>query len=495
MPSFLSSVFKRPEPLPPPPTFEEELLALGVTPEGAKHYADEMVKTPVCLDFDARHEAYFPHRAVAVSAFARLLKEVKGREISAVHLRTMNNALTEEQKAMGAEKYDISPLLSRDSGIKAGQLTMHDCALLPEEMAGLFERLPEMGVTSLWFRSTDLSPAIPAIAEALESGQITQMCSSFCTIDEPAMKRLAQGVEKSRLSHFEMQMVNKGCGKEFPYLIEALPPSLKHLSLRDHYLRHAEKDALIEKLPDLKGLKYLNVNECDLRTGDAERIARALPRTVEHLNIGANHSIMDEGVQAFIDRMNSGDSALYKTGMFDNEDGFSTSLASYGMRGKLAATEEARKEAALQKAQKDKAEEIAYAKSGVTVEEKLQSAKTPAEVKGLMFEAARFGDVGQALMRLKELNGRFSVADLTRENDDGMRLLDVFSVKRKIPEVVSADFLESAKEVEPVYEALSATDRKLFRGSDGRPSMQKIKNKIMAQTVQRALHKNRTANR
>ena len=98
-------------------------------------------------------------------------------------------------------------------------------------------------------------------------------------------------------------------------------------------------------------------------------------------------------------------------------------------------------------------------------------------------------------MRLKELNGRFSAADLTRENDDGMRLLDVFSVKRKIPEVVSADFLESAKEVEPVYEALSATDRKLFRGSDGRPSMQKIKNKIMAQTVQRALHKNRTANR
>lgn len=495
MPSFLSSVFKSPEPPPPPPTFEEELLALGVTPEGAKHYADEMAKTPVCLDFDARKEAYFPHRAVAVGAFSRLLKEVKGREISAIHLRTMNNALTEEQKAMGAEKYDMSPLLSKDSGLKAGQLSLHDCTLLPEEMAGLFERLPEMGPASLWFRSTDLTPAIPAIAEALESGQVTELCSSFCTIDEPAMKRLAQGVEKSRLTRFEMQMVNKGCGKEFSYLIEALPPSLKHLSLRDHYLRHAEKDALVEKLPDLKGLKYLNVNECDLNTGDAERIAKALPRTLEHLNIGANHSIMDEGVQAFIDRMNGGDCALYKTGLFDNEDGFSVSLASFGMRGKLAAAEGARKEAFLQKAQKEKAEEIAYTKSGVTVGEKLQSAKTPAEVKGLMFETARFGDVDQALARLKELNGRFSAAELTRENDDGLCLLDVFSVKRKIPEVLSADFLESAKEVDPVYEALSMTDRKLFRGADGRPTMQKIKNKIMAQTVRQALQKSRAPNR
>ena len=97
MPGFLSSSFAQStkEAAPAPKTLEERLLDAGVTEEGAHHFS-EVITNGGDFVFDARKEAHFPHRNIAINALDCLLKAADGKTFKSFILVSLNNKICSE---------------------------------------------------------------------------------------------------------------------------------------------------------------------------------------------------------------------------------------------------------------------------------------------------------------------------------------------------------------------------------------------------------------
>ncbi len=507
MPGFLSSLFAQStkETVPAPKTLEERLLDAGVTEEGARHFS-EVIKNGGDFVFDARKEAHFPHRDIAIGALDLLLNAADGKTFKSFILVSLNNQIcTEDPSKITVSKrmpdgtlvkqkaepgmirpYDLSALTEGRIRVKAECFGLKRYQPGEENLAGLADCIEASGASKLEFRETDISPFAEKLREGMTAGRITQLSVNFCDASEDAMQKMASGIESSSLTRFEMQMLNKGVGASLAGIIEALPPSLTYLALDNNMLRDAEKSALIKKLPDLKALRHLGLGDDEIKTRDIQQIASALPASLETMSLKENASILDEGTLALVDAMNTKNRLLHKTALFETDE-FNFSLTGSAARKKAEEAEEANKAVYMEKVQRDKAAEIAYLQSGKTVGEKLGEARTPEEVKGLIFEAYAFGNVGDALKRMEDVKGTFTPEDLAKKNKDGLRMIDVLSVTRKIPELMTDKLIAGTKNLTTAYEMLCDTDKKLFDGKNGRPTFLKLKNQIMAAAVKQAV--------
>ncbi len=507
MSGFLSSLFsqKTKETAPAPKTLEERLLDVGVTEEGAKHFA-EVIENGGEFVFDARKEAHFPHRNIAINALDCLLKAADGKTFKSFILVSLNNKICSEdpskitvtrkmpdgtlvkQKAEPGmiRPYDLSLLTEGKINVSTDCFGVKKCLLEDNEAAGLAGFMEKTAPSELDFREVDINPFIKNASKGLDEGKITRFSADFCELSEENKHDLALSMERSNLTLFHMQMLNKGVGKPLTCLIEALPPSVTDLSLDDNMFTDDEKKALIKKLPDLKALRRLSLESCEIRTWDIKKMAAALPPSLETVSLKGNSQIMDEGTTALIHAMETKNRLLHKTALFKDEWG-DVGLTGNSVRAQMAKTETENKNFYMEKAQRDKAEKIAYLQSGKTVEEKLNEAKSPEEVKGLIFETYAFGNVGDALKRMQELKATFTPEDLSKENKDGLRVIDVLSVSRKIPDLISDKLIAGTKNLTAAFNMLCDTDKKLFDGQNGRPTFAKVKNDVMAAAVKQTI--------
>ena len=157
MPGFLSSLFAQStkETVPAPKTLEERLLDAGVTEEGARHFS-EVIKNGGDFVFDARKEAHFPHRDIAIGALDLLLNAADGKTFKSFILVSLNNQIcTEDPSKITVSKrmpdgtlvkqkaepgmirpYDLSALTEGRIRLKAECFGVENCPLENGETAG-----------------------------------------------------------------------------------------------------------------------------------------------------------------------------------------------------------------------------------------------------------------------------------------------------------------------------------------------------------------------
>ncbi len=509
MSDFLSSLFsqKTKETAPAPKTLQERLLDAGVTEEGARHFS-EVIKNGGDFVFDAEKEDHFPHRNIAIDALDLLLNAADGKTFKSFILVSLNNQICSgdpskavflkrmpdgrfaEQKAEpGMRPYDLSALTEGRIRLKAECFGVENCPLENGETAGLANFIETTGASKLEFRDMDISPFAEKLREGMTAGRITQLSVNYCIVPEDAIQKMASGIKESSLTRLEMQYI---CNKEetpINDIIEALPPSVTYLNLDNNRLQYdGGLEILIEKLPDLKALRHLGLANNDIQWNSLRRIAYALPASLETMSLKENGDITDRGTLTLINVMSTKNRLLHKTSMFErNKYGYILTKTGEETQQKMREAEEANKVVYMEKVQRDKAAEIAYLQSGKTVEEKLSEARTPEEVKGLIFEAYAFGNVGDALKRMQEVKATFTPEDLAKENKDGLRVIDILSVTRKIPELMSDKLIAGTKNLTAAYEMLCDTDKNLFDGKNGRPTFLRLKNQMMAAAVRQKI--------
>lgn len=510
MSDFLSSSFAQSikETAPAPKTLGKRLLDAGVTEEGAHHFS-EVIKNGGDFVFDAEKEAHFPHRNIAINALDLLLNAADGKTFKSFILVSLNNQICSEnpskntvtgkmpdgtfaeQKAeSGMRPYDLSALTEGRIRVKAECFGLKHYQPGEENLAGLADCIESSGASKLEFTETDISPFAEKLREGMTAGRITQLSVNHCVASEDAIQKMASGIKESSLTRLEMQDIwNKDGRAPLADIIEALPPSVTYLNLDDNQLRYEDdQKLLIKKLPDLKALRHLGLAYNDILSGSLRQIAHALPASLETMSLKENADILDMGTLTLINAMSTKNRLLHKTSMFErNEYGYILTRTGEETQQKMREAEEANKVVYMEKVQRDKAAEIAYLQSGKTVEEKLSEAQSPEEVKGLIFEAYAFGNVGDALKRMQEVKATFTPEDLAKENKDGLRVIDILSVTRKIPELMSDKLIAGTKNLTAAYEMLCDTDKKLFDGKNGRPTFLRLKNQIMAAAVRQKI--------
>lgn len=481
MASFLKSIFgqsknKQAEE-PKKPSLKEELLALGVTEEGADHLVGELEKKKG-FEFNGGRPSLFPSMDIAAQAFNRIIPELKNKELTALHLRKINNE--------GKEKFNLDLLTDGSLNLKAGQLYMEDCSVSSDFVSAMMKQLPAMGTTSLWLKEMDMRESAETLSDYLTGGNVKDLVLRQCRLDKQAVPVLAKGMAASDFRLLDLQNINENKLLDLSLLIDALPPSVEILYLQGNSLTEKETDSLAKKLPDMKGLRHLKMSFCDLDTADLLKIAPVLPPSLESINLGNNPQITDEGTLALIKRMEQDNSVLHDVSMFQHERwilGATTTV----VRHKLKETEETCKAKYLEKTQEQKASEISRLRDDLPLKERLGSAKTPAEFKSLLPEALAAKETQTVLNKMKEANIKLSSQELLTVKENGRTLLDEFSTQRKIPQILSPDFMANVKDFTETYNALSATDKKLFDGKDGRPTFQSAKNLVMAAAVKSAV--------
>ena len=252
----------------------------------------------------------------------------------------------------------------------------------------------------------------------------------------------------------EMSLLAGNPEKEKPLEWETLPEALEYLSLAKTNIIYSNFDGLTAYLSSAKNMKAVDIASCGLTDEHGEKLLSCLEGTkIKLLNLSGNH---------FSDEMRSRLSAMV------------------GKKVMVSPHYEA-----LDKEKTIK--EISYERP---LKDHLSEAKNKAEMKekNLFFPAVRGGVFVDVLDAVRALGEELSPEEYQMQDKTGKTLINELSKTKQLSDVFTPKYWSNTKQMQAVWDMVSAEGKKQLDGKEGRPSFQTRKNHVMAETVKRMLH-------
>lgn len=453
----------------------EELIALGVTEKGAAYYA-QALSAHTADDFTVcpRDRDFFPDAETADRAFRRLLPEMEGHHFKRLHIENLGSMITDKSLSQGK-----APSFTADA------ICFKWCDIDARDNPDFLNMIAAAGARDVALKQTNIENEHVDLGQFLLDHGIERFTYGGTDISLARIGRKLKGTGLKKLDISFCEARSGGLLK----VLENLPASLEELNVSGIVLNSAEKsDALYASLNRLKNLKKFEASGCSLGDYSFERMIPHLASGIEYLNLGSNPYVTDKGAQVLLDWMERPESRVRRLG-FEI-----MTKVSPDMRARLQQAAEDGENRFMQSRQQEKAAQIARTKEGQRVRKALEDAGRPEEIKALLNDALACGAVERAFEKMKQAGAGLTAEDVRRRGKDGRTFMESCADMGKIPQMMAPDMFRNVKDFQAVFDALPEKEKRIYDGRNGRPTLRKIKNGIMAASVRAALDQ-KTKNR
>lgn len=447
---------------------KEDLLASGVTKEGADYYA-QALSGRVVHDFAIRprNKDIFPNAETADRAFRRLLPEMGGHHFKRLHIENLGSMITDKSLSQGK-----APAFTADA------ISFRWCDIDTWDNPEFMNMIAASGARDVSLKQTNIENEHVDLGQFLLDHKIERFTYGGTDI---SFARIGEKLKETGLKKLDVSF----CEARFGGLIrvlENLPHTLEELNVSGIVINSTEKsEALLASLDRLKNLKKFEASGCSLGDYSFEQMMPHLAPGIEELNLGSNPYVTDKGAQVLLDHMEQPDSRIRRLG-FEI-----MTKVSPEMRQKLQQAAEDGENRFMQNIQQEKAAQIAKTKEGMRVRKALEEAVRPDEIKALLNDALECGIVERAFEKMKQAGTGLTPEDVNRKGKDGRTFMHACADMGKIPQMMAPDMFRNVRDFQAVFDALPQKEKRIYDGCRGRPTLQKIKNGIMAASVRAAL--------
>ena len=423
-----------------------------------------------CLDQEMFKDIY-----MAEEAFQVIRPYINGKELNAL---TLNGFRSSSDFILGKMNLNVSKCVISDC-----RFTEEDWNNLVDSMAkGLPKEIMIDDISMEEEKNAEIVKSLFAIP-SLEAISVND-----CELRDETFSHLADTyIRNSSLKKIHLGD-NYARDKGLIDVIKSLPESIEEFGLNRTPMGtmcggQEVIKTLCQKLPELKNLKMLDLQDCFLNTPDIKNILDALPPSVRTINLKDNRTD-DEGLKAVADYLNRPDVTLTTTQVWDSW----TCKFSEEHIAAVKTAEEKNKIISMEHLQKEKAAQIAKARGEKTAEEKIKEASGE-EIKGMLHTALQNFVLDEAFEKMKQDGVKLSAKELGAKNEKGETFVEACLAMKKMNELMKPELYGNAKDYQTVYEALPPSGQARYDGKDGRPSFQQAKNKLMLEIAKAGIGK------
>lgn len=452
--------------------FIDELLTAGVSEEKARETVERFIpdKQGQCT-LDVAIPAEYPaSRAVLIRRLADV--NIKGLSLKLHNYRmredeNIRNTLTELLQAV--EHTEISAL--KIKGLYLGETGYK----------ALNSALTNGRIVSLSLQSSDMSEHIALFAEALKDTLLLSLSLPANQLDLECLETLGETLgELSSLEYLDIGRNVYMAG--FGSVLENLPENLKTLILSETTSPFQDMGFLARRLPRLQSLQTLDLSLCRLSEDSIITLASVLPETrLVRLNLAYN-PITLAGIKALAKALSRPGCLIFQTGLtgenseLDPKDIAEISRLERANRSKIdtAYANEVKEYIEFQSALKNAAQIRNAVKNA---DERLLRES------GLLFAAAKAGEMKAVFDRLKELGSRLNPEDYFLTDDFGKTLVCLAGNARQLNIVFSPENWSDPKKMQDVFDALPQRIKKQLDGKKGRSDFRDLKNEVVHNAV------------
>ncbi len=449
----------------------------GLSAEARLFYAEQFDKEKPAVTFDGFNRSLFSDSDETAMAFRVCRPYMEGRPLAALH---MKGFYSEEKAVMGV------------MDIQAEELNIEKCRLRISDWEHLPENIRKGGVRKLILNDIQkierpgTKKEEHPFLEDLPVDRLEELTLYDCMLRDGDFSALSDKIASSSLTKLNLGR-NYARDKGVIDMIKALPDTLKEFSLEKTPIgeRCGGQEiirALADKVKTMPGLETLTLSDCELGPKDIDVLMPVLPPNLKTFDISSNRFISDDSALKTVTEHLKHPLCCVLTTYADT---YWAAHFSPEVKAEFEQAEENNRSAALLKAQRQKAAEIARTKGEPTPEEKIAAAK-PEELKKMLHTALRGGVIEAAFDRMKETGTVLTAADLNAV-EDGKTFVQACIDAKKIHELMQPELYGSAKDYQGIYNALPEAGKAAFDGKDGRPNFMKMKNQVMANVVKAAV--------
>ena len=379
--------------------------------------------------------------------------------------------------------------------LNTDKLTILQSDLSGQDWKTVRENADKGNIKSLFLKDNDIE-TLRAFFDSKEPCKLDSLTIRKCGLIDEDFTRLAEGViAKSSLKRLDLNQ-NFVNGDGLCDVIKALPDTLEEFSIKYAWLRKNAKavQVLADKVETMPNLKVLDLSSSGISTNELKILMPKLPPSLRTINLEDSDAIDDEGMRIVLDALRRPDCRITSTNA-KNLRKKTGDAASQQLELDVRQAEADNAIASMADQQRLKADQIAKAKGGKTLEERLSEADI-GTIKSMLHTAVQTGLLPLAFDRLSALGGTLTERDLKSGNDKGETFVQACFKMRQTKTLMRPEVYGNAKDYQSAYDSLPETEKKMFDGRDGRPSFLKMKNQVMAAAVKKALAgKSATANR
>ena len=453
-------------------TFIDELLATGASENTAKETVERFI--PDAQGQSVLDIGILAETPKALPVLARRLADVNIKELCLV---LHNYRLREDENMRNAS----ADLLQAVENTEISALKLKGVYLGERGYKALDRALTNGRIVSLTLQSSDMSEHISPFAEAVKDTLLTSLSLPANQLDQECLETLGKTVgDLSSLEYLDIGRNVYMTG--FGTVLENLPENLKTLILAETTSPFQDMGFLARRLPRLQSLQTLDLSLCRLSEDSIVTLASVLPETrLVRLNLAYN-PMTPAGIKALTKALARPDCLIFQTGLtLENSELDPKDIAEIS---RLERANRAKIDTAYANEVKEYAEFQSALKNATQIKKAVKNAdERLLRESGLLFAAAKAGEMKAVFDRLKELGGHLNPEDYFAEDGFGKSLAYLAGKTHQLNRIFAPENWADPKKMQDVFDALPLRMKKQLDGKKGRPDFRDLKNEAVRNAV------------
>ena len=453
-------------------TFVEELLEAGVPLETARETVDRFI--PDAQGQSTLDIGIFAENKNALPVFKRRLFDVN---IKSLYLRLHNYKLREDENV----QKNLAELLQSVENTSIPALKVKGVYLGHDGYLALDRALTNGKIASLNLQSSDLSQYTDLFAAAVKDTLLSSLSLPANQLDLESLETLGKAVgDLSSLEYLDIGRNVYLTG--FECVLENLPENLKTLILSETTSPFQDMGFLARRLPKLELLQTLDLSLCRLSEESIITLSSVLPQThLIRVNLSYN-PMTAAGIKALAKALSRPDCLIFDTGLTNKESELDPKDIAEISR--LERLNRAKIDTVYAKEVKEYTEFQSALKNAAQIKKAVKTAdERLLKDGGLLFAAAKAGEMKAVFDRLKELGTRLNPEDYFSEDGFGKTLAYLAGNARQLDLIFAPENWNDPKKMQDVFDALPSRMKKQLDGKKGRPDFRNMKNEVVHNAV------------